>query len=72
MGTFARLSTRIYEDPAFAPLFLQGSAAGEEGRFGNVAYVTLLLCDLRLFCSSAVHAQNDAVAAGSSRRTAVR
>jgi hypothetical protein len=37
MSTFARLSQRIYEDPAFAPSFLQGSASGEEGRFGNVA-----------------------------------
>jgi hypothetical protein len=39
MSTFARLGQRIYEDPAFAPLFMQGSAAaqGDEGRFGNVA-----------------------------------
>jgi hypothetical protein len=37
-STFARLGQRIYEDPAFAPLFMQGSAAqGDEGRFGNVA-----------------------------------
>jgi hypothetical protein len=38
MSTFARLGTRMYEDPAFAPLFMQGSSnQGEIGRFGNVA-----------------------------------
>jgi hypothetical protein len=40
MATFARLGVRIYEDPAFAPLFLQSSSAqSEAGRFGNVACV---------------------------------
>jgi hypothetical protein len=38
MSTFARLGQRIYEDPAFAPLFMQSSAQqGDDGRFGNVA-----------------------------------
>jgi len=41
MGTFARLNQRVYEDPAFAPAFMQGSAAasGDAGRFGNIAYL---------------------------------
>ncbi len=43
LGTFARLTQRIYEDPAFAPPFLQSSAVqGETGRFGNIAYDFLL------------------------------
>ena len=38
MSTFARLGTRMYEDPAFAPLFMQSSTNQDDiGRFGNVA-----------------------------------
>jgi hypothetical protein len=47
MSTFARLTQRIYEDPAFAPAFMQSSAVqGELGRFGNVACVDILLRSL--------------------------
>ena len=40
MGSFAPLGSRLYEDPAFAPLFLQPSTASfDAGRFGNVAFL---------------------------------
>jgi hypothetical protein len=55
MSTFARLNQRIYEDPAFAPAFMQNSAVQSElGRFGNVACVDILLHSLFACNHSAV------------------
>ena len=42
LGSFAPLTSRIYEDPAFAPLFLQAQSSNnnfDQGRFGNVAFL---------------------------------